>query len=64
MEIANLVLGIIASIFSILAAAIGICNRADIKKMRDEFRGNKASARGDNNIQVIGANNKVGHHDR
>lgn len=64
MEIANLILGIIASILSILAAVIGIRNRADIKKIHNEFRGNKASARGDNNIQVIGANNKVGHHDR
>lgn len=59
MEIVNLALGILASLLSIVATFIGLRNQNDIKKMRDEFQGNKMIANGNSNAQVIGSGNRV-----
>lgn len=59
METVNLVLGVLASLLSIVATIIGLRNQNDIKKMRDEFQDNKMIANGSSNAQVIGSGNRV-----
>lgn len=46
METLDLILGIVASVASIVAAVISLSVKSDIKKMRDSFRGNTVSASG------------------
>lgn len=62
METLNLILGIVASVASIIAAVISFSVKSDVKKMRDSFRGNTMSASGTGNSQVMGSGNKANVH--
>lgn len=62
METLNLILGIVASVASIIAAVISLSVKSDVKKMRDAFRDNTMSASGTGNSQVIGSDNKANVH--
>lgn len=59
MEIAELIFSIIASVLSIVATVIGLQNKNEIRKMCNEFQGNKLVAKGDGNAQVLGSGNRV-----
>lgn len=60
----EMALSIFASALSIYATVIGLRNRNDIKKMRDEFNDVRQSATGNGNAQVVGSGNKVTTHGR
>lgn len=62
METLNLILGIVASGSSIVAAVISLSVKSDVKKMRDSFQGNTMSASGTGNSQVMGSDNKADVH--
>lgn len=62
METLNLILGIVASGASIVAAVISLSVKSDIKKMRDSFQGSSMSASGTGNSQVMGSGNKANVH--
>lgn len=62
MESLNLILGIVASGASIVAAVISLSVKSDVKKMRDSFQGNTMSASGTGNSQVMGSDNKADVH--
>lgn len=62
METLNLILGIVASFASIVAAVISFSVKSDLKKMRDSFQDNTMSASGTGNSQVMGSDNKVNVH--
>lgn len=62
METLNLVLGIAASVVSIVAAVISFSAKSDVKKMQDSLQGNTMSASGTGNSQVMGSNNKANVH--
>lgn len=62
METLNLILGIAASVVSIVAAVISLSVKSDVKKMQDSFQGNTMSASGTGNSQVMGSNNKANVH--
>lgn len=62
METLNLVLGIAASVVSIVAAVISLSAKSDVKKMQVSFQGNTMSASGTGNSQVMGSNNKASVH--
>lgn len=62
METLTLVLGIAASVVSIVAAVISLSVKSDVKKMQDSFQGNTMSASGTGNSQVMGSNNKANVH--
>lgn len=62
METLNLILGIVASGASIVAAVISLSVKSDVKKMRDSFQGNAMSASGTGNSQVMGSDNKADVH--
>lgn len=62
METLNLILGIVASGASIVAAVISLSVKSDVKKMRDSFQGNTMSASGTGNSQVMGSDNKADMH--
>lgn len=64
METAELVFSIVASLFSIFATVISLRTRSEVKRMRDEFQGNKLVAKGNGNAQVVGSDNKVGTDER
>lgn len=58
METLNLILGIVASGASIVAAVISLSVKSDVKKMRDSFQGNIMSVSGTGNSQVMGSDNR------
>lgn len=60
MEAADLVFSIIASLLSIIATVVSLRARSEVKKVRDEFQGNKLVAKGNSNAQLVGSANKVG----
>ena len=62
METLNLILGIVASGASIVAAVISLSVKSDIKKMRDSFQGSSMSVSGTGNSQVMGSGNKANVH--
>ncbi|RGW91186.1 hypothetical protein DWV42_09000 [Collinsella sp. AF05-8-2] len=62
METLNLILGIVASGASIVAAVISLSVKSDVKKMRDSFQGNIMSVSGTGNSQVMGSDNKADVH--
>lgn len=62
MEMLNLILGIVASGASIVAAVISLSVKSDVKKMRDSFQGNIMSVSGTGNSQVMGSDNKADVH--
>lgn len=62
MEELNLILGIVASGASIVAAVISLSIKSDVKKMRDSFRGNTMSTSGVGSSQVMGSGNKANVH--
>lgn len=62
METLNLILGIVASGASIVAAVISLSVKSDVKKMRDSFQGYTMSASGTGNSQVMGSDNKADVH--
>lgn len=62
METLNLVLGIIASIFSIVTTVISFKNNKEIKKLRDYYENNTLTANGNGNTQIMGTSNQVNTH--
>ena len=62
METLNLILGIVASGASIVAAVISLSVKSDVKKMRDSFQGNIMSVSGTGNSQVMGSDSKADVH--
>lgn len=62
METLNLILGIVASGASIVAAVISLSVKSDVKKMRDSFQGNIMSVSGTSNSQVMGSDNRANVH--
>lgn len=62
METLNLILGIIASCASIVAAVISLSVKSDIEKMRDSFQRNAMRVSGNGSSQVMGSGNKVNVH--
>lgn len=62
METLNLILGIIASAVSIVAAVISFSVKSDVKKMRDSFKSSTMNASGIGNSQIMGSDNKVNVH--
>lgn len=62
METLNLILGIVASGASIVAAVISLSVKSDVKKMRDSFQGNIMSVSGTGNSQVMGSDNRADVH--
>ena len=59
METAGLLLGIVASVFSISATIFSFLNYRNLKKIQNVGSGNKSHARGNDNIQVSGVDNRV-----
>lgn len=62
METLNLILGIAASVVSIVAAVISLSAKSDVKKMQNSFQGNTMSVSGTGNSQVMGSDNKANVH--
>lgn len=62
METLNLILGIVASGASIVAAVISLSVKSDVKKMLDSFQGNIMSVSGTGNSQVMGSDNRADVH--
>lgn len=62
METLNLILGIAASVVSIVAAVISLSAKSDVKKMRNSFQDNTMSVSGTGNSQVMGSDNKANVH--
>ncbi len=62
METLNLILGIIASIASIVAAVISFSVKSDVKKMRDSFQNSTMSVSGTGNSQIMGSDNRANVH--
>lgn len=59
LDLVNTVLGILASVFSIIATIVSLQNKSEIKKLRDSYDGNRQVARGNGNTQVVGRGNMV-----
>lgn len=62
LNLANTILGIIASVLSIIATAVALQNKSEIKKLRDSYIHNKQTAEGNVESQVMGSGNVVGNH--
>ena len=62
METLNLILGIIASVVSIVATVISLSVKSDIKKLRDSFQSSTMNASGIGNSQIMGSDNKANVH--
>lgn len=62
METLNLILGIAASVVSIVAAVISLSAKSDVKKMQNSFQGNTMCVSGTGNSQVMGSDNKANVH--
>lgn len=62
MDQLDVILSIVASVFSIAATVISLLNRSEVKKLRDLYQDNRLVAKGDGNTQVIGSGNKVSGH--
>ncbi|WP_270219109.1 hypothetical protein [Lactococcus garvieae] len=60
MEVTNMILGIIASIASILATFFSFLNHREIQKLTNKNSNNKQRAKGNENVLMNGDNNKVG----
>lgn len=54
MEYINIILGIIASVFSIIAAVVSLTLKSDIKEIRQYNSNNKISNKGNNVQQAVG----------
>lgn len=59
METLNLILGIVASVASIIATVISLSVKSDIKKMRDSFQSSTMNTSGIGNSQIMGSDNKA-----
>ncbi|MGF7495067.1 hypothetical protein [Lactococcus lactis] len=55
-----MILGIIASVASILATIFAFLNHKEIQKLTNKNSNNKQRAKGDGNVLMNGDNNKVG----
>ena len=62
LNLVNTILGIIASVLSIIATAVALQNKSEIKKLRDSYSHNKQTATGNVKSQVMGSGNVVGNH--
>lgn len=62
METLNLILGIVASVASIIATVISLSAKSDIKKMRDSFQSSTMNTSGIGNSQIMGSDNKANMH--
>jgi len=58
-ETVNLILGIVASAFSITAAVVALKNRKDLKLISAVITNNRNEVKGNSNTQVIGSGNQV-----
>lgn len=59
MNALNTVLGIVASLFSIVTTVISLKTRADVKEIKNSYTNNSLTATGDKNKQVVGSGNRV-----
>lgn len=64
MEMLEIVLSIIASILSIVATIIAFKSKREVENLRDLYEGNKLTASGNGNTQVMGTSNRVNANDR
>ena len=55
----EIVLSIVASILSIAATVIALRSKKEVERLRDLYEGNKLTANGDGNAQVMGTGNQV-----
>lgn len=62
METLNLILGIVASVASIIATVISLSVKSDIKKMRDSFQSSTMNSSGIGNSQIMGSDKKANVH--
>jgi len=60
----EILLSIVASVFSIASTVIALQNKSEIKKLRDLYLGNHLDADGSGNAQVLGSGNRVTTHVR
>lgn len=63
MELANTILGIIASAFSIAATVVALLNRSEIKKLTDSHDRYQQKAKGSGNTQTINRTTIDGRHE-
>lgn len=55
----DIILSIVASVLSIAAAIVAFKSKKEVEKLRDLYEGNKLTANGDSNAQVMGTGNQV-----
>ena len=58
-EMLEIVLSIVASVLSIAATVVAFKNKKEVERLRDLYEGNKLTANGNGNAQVMGTGNQV-----
>lgn len=55
----EIVLSIVASVLSIAATVVAFKNKKEVERLRDLYEGNKLTANGNGNAQVMDTGNQV-----
>ena len=59
MEMLEIVLSIMTSVLSIAATVVAFKSKKEVERLRDLYEGNKLTANGNGNAQVMGMGNQV-----